>query len=52
MDSVTSVITAEQLKSVTDMITATIKDVAPVGIAGFALLLGLGLVPRVVRTFL
>lgn len=47
-----SVITAEMLSEISTQITSTITEVAPVGIAAFALLLGLGLVPRVIRTFL
>lgn len=47
-----TVITAEMLANITTSITSTITEVAPIGITAFALLLGLSLVPRVVRNFL
>lgn len=47
-----SVITSEMLTNISEAITSTITEVAPVGITAFALLLGLALVPRVVRNFL
>lgn len=46
------VITAEMLAGITSSITTTITEVAPIGISAFALLVGLSLVPRVVRNFL
>lgn len=47
-----NMITAEQLKPITDAITGNINVLLPVGIGIFGVMIGVSLIPRIIYKFL
>lgn len=47
-----SVITAEMVKPITDMVTQNVGVLVPVGITIMGIMVGVGLIPRIIYKFL
>lgn len=48
----TASVTAEQLKPITDTLSANLEVLVPVGIGIMGTMIGIGLIPRIVYKFL